>query len=179
MIILYILLGLVALAVVIIIVLASGKPDAFRIERNRLINAPAERIFAEVVDLARWANWSPWEKKDPAMRREMSAVTAGPGATYEWWGNKDVGHGKMTVLEATPHARIRIDLQFISPFEAHNEAAFTFTAEGTATRVNWAMTGKSNFIGKVMCLFFDMEKMVGPDFEAGLDALKARTEAAG
>lgn len=174
----YGLLGLAALAILVVIVLAAGKPAAFRIERNRLIDAPAERIFAEIADLARWAHWSPWEKKDPAMKREMSAVTAGPGATYEWWGNKHVGHGKMTVLEATPHSRIRIELHFISPFEAHHEAEFTLVQQDGSTRVNWAMTGRNNFIGMVMCLFFDMEKMVGPDFEAGLSALKANTEKA-
>lgn len=174
----YILLGLLALAIVVILALAASKPADFRIERNRLIEAPAERIFAEVADLGRWANWSPWEKKDPNMKREMSAVTAGQGATYEWWGNKDVGHGKMTVLEATPHSRVRIGLHFIDPFEAQNEAEFTFTSEGGATRVNWAMTGKSNLMGRVMCLFMDMEKMVGPDFEAGLNSLKTNAEKA-
>lgn len=172
----YFLLGLLVLAVSAVLVKAARKPDYFRIERSLQIEAPAERIFAEVNDLACWTNWSPWEKKDPAMKREMSAFTAGPGATYEWWGNKQVGHGRMTIVDTMPPERIRIALHFIDPFEARNEATFTFTSAGSGTQVNWAMTGKNNFMGKVMCLFFDMESMVGPDFEAGLKALKANAE---
>jgi hypothetical protein len=33
------------------------------------------------------------------------------------------------------------------------------------------------FMSKVMCLFFDMDRMVGKDFEQGLSDLKATAEA--
>ena len=45
-----------------------------------------------------------------------------------------------------------------------------------STTVTWAMYGKSNFLSKVMCTFMSMDKMVGPDFEAGLASLKAVAE---
>ena len=175
----YALLGILALAALVLIVVAMGRPDSFRIERQCVINAPASRIFAELNDFSRWPGWSPWEKKDPAMKRQLSANTAGEGATYEWWGNKDVGHGRMTITESTPDTRLLIQLHFITPFEAQNVTEFTLVPEGGGMRLTWSMTGKSNFIAKVMCLFFDMEKMVGPDFEAGLMKLKATAEQAG
>jgi uncharacterized protein YndB with AHSA1/START domain len=168
----YIVLGDIAVLILIVIAIAMSKPADFRIQRSAVIQAPASRIFAHINDFVAWRAWSPWEKKDPVMQRELSPATSGKGATYEWRGDKNVGHGRMTILESIPDSRILIQLDFISPFEAHNQAEFLLTPEGTGTKVNWAMTGKSNFISRIMCVFFDMEKMVGPDFEAGLAELK-------
>ena len=36
--------------------------------------------------------------------------------------------------------------------------------------------GQNNFMSKIMNVFMDMDKMVGPDFEAGLANLKAAAE---
>ena len=38
------------------------------------------------------------------------------------------------------------------------------------------MEGQCNFISKIMQVFVTMDKMVGPDFEAGLANLKAAAE---
>ena len=40
------------------------------------------------------------------------------------------------------------------------------------------MTGKNNFIAKAMCMFMNMDKMIGGQFEKGLAAMKAVAEAA-
>jgi len=164
------------LAIIVILALASGKPAVFRVERSATIKADAVRIFALINDLKSWGLWSPWEKKDPNLKREFSANTIGVGASYEWWGNKDVGHGRMEILESVPSSRIVIKLDFISPFEAHNTAEFTLTSKDGATHVHWVMHGPNTFMGKVMSVFMDMDKMVGPDFEAGLAGLRAQTE---
>src|SRR5687768_11304821 len=87
-----ILLGLAAVIVVLAIVV-STRPDKYRVERSAKIAAPAEVVFASVSDLRAWQEWSPWEKRDPAMRRTFSSATSGVGASYEWAGNKDVGTG--------------------------------------------------------------------------------------
>jgi hypothetical protein len=61
--------------------------------------------------------------------------------------------------------------------EASNIAEFDLQPKGDATDVTWAMHGPMPFISKVMCVFFDLDKMVGPDFEKGLAQLKAVSEA--
>lgn len=170
---------IVIIVVVIVIgisVYASTKPDTFSIVRKLKINASPEKIFAEVNDFNRWKFWSPWEKKDPAMQRTYSGTAAGVGTVYEWSGDKNVGQGRMEVLESSAPQKIIIKLDFFKPFEAHNIAEFTFTQDGRGTLVTWEMHGPQPFISKLMCVFMDMDKMVGPDFEAGLANLKKLTE---
>jgi hypothetical protein len=168
--------ALIAIAVVILIgvlvALAARRPNEFRIERRMVIPASADAIFPLVNDLAAWRGWSPWEKKDPAMQRNYSAQTAGMGASYEWLGNREVGQGRMTVIESLPGERVRIRMDFLAPFRITHEAEFIFKRSGDGTEVVWAMMGKHPFIGKIMCLFYNPDDMVGRDFEAGLNALK-------
>jgi carbon monoxide dehydrogenase subunit G len=173
------------LAVIVVVVLvviagvliyASTRPDSFRVQRSASIKAPPQKIFPLIDDLKAWAGWSPYEKKDPAMKRSFGPITAGKGATYEWAGDKNVGQGRMEILEAQPSSKVLIKLDFIKPFEAHNMAEFTLEPKGDTTQVTWAIFGPSAYITKVMGLFFNMDTMIGKDFEAGLADLKAAAE---
>ena len=155
---------------------AATKPNTFRVRRSAGIKAPPEQIFPLINDYRNWASWSPYETKDPAMKRNFGPVTAGKGATYAWEGNKEVGKGGMAILESTPPSRITIKLDFIAPFEAHNIVEFTLVPQGENTRVIWAMQGPAPFISKLMQVFFSMDNMVGKDFEAGLARMKAVVE---
>ncbi len=173
-----ILLGLVAVivvAVVIVLILAARQPDEFRIQRTATINAPAEKIVPHIADFHQWSAWSPYEHLDPAMQRTFGGAPAGKGAIYEWSGNSDVGQGRMEILDATPD-KVSIKLDFHKPMEASNVAEFALQPKGDATDVTWAMYGSMPFISKIMCVFFDMDKMIGPDFEKGLAALKTVSE---
>lgn len=166
----------IVLAAVGLLVYAAMQPDDFRIQRTATVKAPPERIYPLIADLRAWGPWSPWEKKDPAMKRTFSGPDSGVGAAYGWEGDKNVGTGKMTILEATPPGKVVIKLEFLKPFEATNTAEFTLTPQGDSTAIVWAMYGKNNFLSKLVCVFMDMEKMVGPDFEAGLAGLKVLAE---
>ena len=110
------------------------------------------------------------------MKRTYSGTPKGKGTVYDWDGNKNVGLGRMEITDSAP-AKIVIRLDFLKPFEAHNTAEFTLAQQGESTQVTWAMYGPSPFMSKLMGLFFNMEKMVGPDFEAGLVNLKSAAEA--
>jgi len=158
-----------------VLVLAGMKPDTFRVERAARIEAPPQRIFGLINDFRNWASWSPWEKMDPALKRTYSGPPSGKGAVYEWDGNKKVGQGRMEIVDAAP-SRIAIKLDFLRPFEAHNNVVFTLTPQGDATLVTWAMQGPLPYLGKVMHVFMNMDRMVGKDFEAGLANLKAAAE---
>ena len=113
---------------------------------------------------------------DPNLRRSYDGPASGPGAIYSWVGSKKVGQGRMEILDAEHPSRLRIKLDFLKPFEAHNTTDFTLTKKGSATQVNWAMHGQSPFMFKLMHMFFDMDKMVGKDFEKGLANMKAVAE---
>jgi uncharacterized protein YndB with AHSA1/START domain len=167
---------LLVIVVAAVLGVAATKPDAFRVERTASIKAPPDKIFALINDLHGWGAWSPYEKKDPAMKRTFSGAASGKGAVYEWDGNKNVGKGRMEITETSPPSRILIKLDFISPFEGHNTAEFTMVPKGDATSVTWAMDGPAPFVSKVMQVFINLDSMIGKDFEEGLANLKSLAE---
>lgn len=171
-----IILFVIAALVIGVLAFAATKPDTFRVERKAVIQAPPEKVFALLNDFKQWSSWSPWEKKDPAMQRTFGAVSAGPGATYAWSGNKDVGQGSMTLTESVPPSRLVLKLDFIAPFEAHNTVTFTLSSQGGATTLTWGMEGPTPYFAKIIHVFINMDRMVGGDFEAGLARLKVLAE---
>ena len=168
----------VAAIIVVFVVVVALQPSEFRIVRSATISAPAPAVFAQVNDFHNWEAWSPWAKLDPAAKATFEGPSAGTGAIFKWAGNKEVGEGSMTITESRPSDLIRIKLEFLTPFEATNSAEFTFKPEGNRTAVTWSMEGKNNFIAKAVCLFMNIDKMVGGQFEQGLAQMKAVVEAA-
>jgi hypothetical protein len=156
----------------------ATRPDAYHVERSTTVAAPVATVFGVVDDLATWKDWSPWDKRDPAMKKTLTATTTGVGASYAWEGNKEVGKGKMTIVDSRPNERVAQKLEFIEPFQSVAEVSFAFkTNSPDSTKVTWAMDGKHNFISKAMCVIKPMDKMIGPDFEDGLTGLKRVAEA--
>ena len=166
----------IVVAIAGILIFAATKPDTFRVERSIAIKAPPEKIFPLINDFKRWDAWSPWEKKDPAMKRTYGSATSGKGAHYAWQGNSDVGQGSMDIVESVPSSKVALKLDFVKPFEGHNIAEFMLQPKGDSTLVTWAMHGPCSYIGKLMSVFIDVEEMVGKDFEAGLANLKSIAE---
>jgi hypothetical protein len=154
----------------------ATRPEEFSVSRSATFAAPAPAVFAQVNELKKWQAWSPWAKKDPQMKQIYEGPAAGAGAVTSWVGNQDVGEGRMTILESRPAELVRFKLEFFKPFAATNSAEFAFKEEGGRTAVTWSMRGRNNFVGKAMCLVFDMDKMVGGDFEAGLAGIRAIVE---
>ena len=163
-------------AAVAVVAYASTRPDAFRVQRSTSIKAPADKIFPLINDYRNWPQWSPYENRDPDMKRTFSGAPSGKGAKYAWEGNKNVGSGEMEIIDTVPPNKILIKLDFIKPFEGHNVATFAFEPKGETTQVSWTMTGPSAYVTKVMGVFFDMDKMIGDDFAVGLANLKAQAE---
>lgn len=176
--ILLIALGIAVLAVTFVLLLAARQPDTFRVQRSTLMAASAERIFPLIADVRQMNTWNPFARKDPAIRITYSGPATGPGAAYTFEGNKEVGTGSLRVTEMAVPIRVAMKLDMTAPMEAHNDILFTLVPEGGATRVTWAMQGPCPFLGKVMGVLFDMDKMVGGAFEEGLADLKIRAEGA-
>ena len=173
---------LVKILIAVIIVLAAlaafvaTRPAEFRVTRSASIAAPAPAVFVHVNELRNWPAWSPWARKDPQMKQTYEGPPAGTGAVTSWMGNKDVGEGRMSIVESRPAELIRFKLEFFKPFAATNSAEFSFKEEGGRTAVTWSMRGQNNFVGKAMGVVFDFDKMIGADFEAGLASLKTVLE---
>jgi uncharacterized protein YndB with AHSA1/START domain len=173
-------LAIIAIVIVALlaalVLFASTRPNSFEVRRTANIRAPADRIFPLLNDFQRWGAWSPYEKKDPAMRRTFSGAVTGKGAVYTFEGNGQVGAGRLEITEVSPPTKVALTLDMIKPMKGHNEIVFTLEPTGDATMVTWAMRGSSPFLAKVMHLFFNMDRMIGRDFETGLANLKANAE---
>jgi hypothetical protein len=167
--------AILAVAIAAVLILAAMKPDTFVVQRTTLINAPADKIHPLINDYKNWSLWSPYEKIDPAMKRSFSGAQSGKGSIYEWEGNKNIGSGRMEILDASP-TRIGIKLDFLAPFEAHNMAEFTMKPEGGATKVTWTMRGPIPYKFKIMHVIMNMDKMVGNQFAEGLTNMKEVAE---
>src|ERR1700754_4138477 len=165
-----------AIIIAVILILAATKPDHFRVERSATVNAPADKVYPLIADFHEWRKWSPWEERDPALKRTYSGAERGKGAVYAWEGNKNVGSGRMEILDANQPSKIVIKLDFLKPFEAHNTAEFTMLPQGSATNVTWVMHGPAPFMSKLMQVFMNMDRMIGKDFETGLANLRTISE---
>lgn len=176
---------LVKILIAVVLILAAlaayvaTRPAEFRVSRAASIAAPAPAVFAQVNELRKWQAWSPWAKKDPQMKQAYEGPPAGTGAITSWMGNKDVGEGRMTIVESRPNELVRFKLEFFKPFAATNSAEFSFHEEGGRTAVTWSMSGQNNFVGKAMSVVFDFDQMIGADFDAGLASLKTIVEKRG
>ena len=168
--------AVVVLGIAVVLILAATRPDTFRIARTTTIKAPPEKIFPLINDFRNWTSWSPYEQKDPDMRRSYGSTTSGRGAVYEWDGDKNVGAGRITITDASPSSMVRLNLDMLKPFEAHNVVEFTLDPRGGETAVTWAMNGGVPYLAKIVHVFFNMDRMVGGDFETGLANMKAAAE---
>lgn len=168
-------MGLGAVLLLLVIVIAL-QPATFHVERSIEMLTSPEVVRAQVNDFHAWHAWSPWERLDPNMQRNYGGAPMGVGAEYGWHGNQQVGEGRMTIEQSDP-GRIQIKLEFLKPFPATNTATFTFAKTANGTKTTWAMDGRNNFVGKAFHLVIGLDKMIGPDFERGLVAMKTTAEA--
>jgi uncharacterized protein YndB with AHSA1/START domain len=172
-----IILGVIVLVVAGVAAYAAAtQPDTFRVTRSLDIAAPPEKIYPILTDFRRSGEWSPYEKLDPDMKRTYSGAATGKGAVYVWDGDGNAGAGRMEIVEATPGQSVTLKLDFERPFEASNVVEYKLQPKGSATQVSWDMHGPMPFISKVMCVFVDLDTMIGKDFETGLANLKALAE---
>jgi hypothetical protein len=164
----------VALAV-IMFAYALMQPDRFEVRRSTDIAASADAIFPLINDLHSFNTWNPFEKRDPNIKGTYAGPDSGSGASYAFESSVS-GAGRVEIVEALPSSKVIMRLTMIKPIAADNRVSFTLQPEGDTTRVTWAMDGDVPFVGKIMHLVFNMDKMVGREFEAGLADLRAMAE---
>lgn len=164
------------LAVLAIIAFAARRPDTFEVRRATRIAAPADRIFPMIADLRAMNTWNPFVEPDPAIEITYSGPPAGKGAVHTWRGNRNVGEGRIEIIDAASPSKVAMQLDMLKPMKASNAVTFTLRPDGNATEVTWTMTGRQMLMGKIMTLFIDCDRMVGGQFEKGLAKLKTIAE---
>lgn len=166
----------IAVVILVFLIIVAMQPADYQVTRSTTVATPPDLVFLHVNELKKWAAWNPWEKLDPNMKLTYDGPASGAGASYSWVGNSDVGEGRMTITDSRLNESVKTKLEFFKPMVGVSDAEFTFKPQGNQTEVTWAMTGKNNFIAKAFCMFMDMDKMIGGQFEKGLADLKSMAE---
>ena len=166
----------IAIVALLAVIVAGGLllSPKFTLSRTTTIHAAPDKIYTLIADPRGWKAWSAWNQRDPGMAIEYSGPASGAGAVWAW-KSKSQGDGRMTFTTAEPPKRLGYEL-FFPDFGTTSTGDFRLEANGGATQVTWSMNGDmgGNPIYRWMGLF--MDKMVGPDFDAGLSNLKALAE---
>jgi len=147
------------------------RPANYHVERSVTILAPADRLFDQVNDLHRFNTWNPFLKADPQAKLIYSGAESGLGAVNSWDGNRDLGAGSATITESLPGQLVRMRMDWKRPMEGVATVEFHFRPTSDGTVVTWAMHGENGFLGKLISVFLDMDRMCGPQFESGLAGL--------
>ncbi|QSQ23341.1 SRPBCC family protein [Pyxidicoccus parkwayensis] len=169
-------LGGLAAAILLFVGFVATRPAEFTVQRSATLPVQADVAFSIVNDFHRWPEWSPWDKLDPNMKTTFTGAESGQGAVYSWVGNDKAGEGRMSIEESKANELVRIKLEFIKPFPSTAITTFAFKPAEGGTEVSWTMAGQNDFMGKLFCVFIDMDKMVGGDFERGLASMKTAAE---
>jgi uncharacterized protein YndB with AHSA1/START domain len=169
----------VAVALAALLGFAATRPDSFSMQRSTTIAAPPEKVFALINDLKGFNTWNPFVLKYPESKLAYEGSgTAGVGAAYTWKGEQ-AGSGRMEIVESLAPTRVVATLAFTAPMVTTNRVEFTLVPQAAptaGTQVTWTMSGPMPFLSKLVSVFMSFDRMVGPDFEAGLAQLKALAE---
>ncbi len=173
MIVLYIILGIIALFLLAGLVISKD----ISATKEIVINKPIGEVFNYIKYLKNQQNFSKWATLDPAMKNEFRGTDGQPGFVNSWSGNKKVGVGEQEITAIEEGKALHTDLRFIKPFKSFAKATMTTAAAGAnSTKVIWGFESKMNYPMNVMKLFMNMSEMVGKDFSTGLSNLKTLLE---
>ncbi|MDB5342841.1 MAG: hypothetical protein JWP89_1218 [Schlesneria sp.] len=153
-------------------------PDDFTVARSITIDASPEQLFPWINNLKKTHQWSPWTKLDPNAKYTFEGPEEGTGASHAWVGNDKMGEGKMTITDSQPNKEVTSKLEFKKPMEDTSTVKLALLPEGEKTKVTWSMSGHyGNLFQKAICCLMNMDKMVGGNFEEGLNNLKTTVAA--
>jgi uncharacterized protein YndB with AHSA1/START domain len=146
----------------------------YHLERSVIVEAPADTVYGLVADPHQWPTWTVWNRRDPGMKISYFGEPSGAGSGWSWQSATE-GDGKMTLTAVTPGQRVAYDLYF-PDMDSTSTGEVRFELDGRGTRVTWTLDGDmgANPLYRWMGLL--MDRLVGPDFEAGLANLKAVAE---
>lgn len=160
--------------VLIVLILGVIAPSHTHVERSTIVNAPYDHVWSYVSNFEGMEKWSPWRELDPNQSTTIENDGA-VGALYTWSGNDSVGKGEQTITNITEN-EVVTHLHFLEPFDAQADATTTLEESEDGVKVTWSYDADSPFPMNAMNLFMNMDEMLGPDFQKGMDKLKVIAE---
>ncbi|HAP02071.1 MAG TPA: polyketide cyclase [Bacteroidetes bacterium] len=171
---LFTIIGIIALGLITAAVVKSD----YAVTREVTISKPKQQVFDYIKFIGNQDNYSVWNNKDPKMKKEKRGTDGTVGFVASWDSEmKDVGKGEQEIKAIKDGERIDMELRFMKPFTATDNAFMTTEAlDSTTTKVQWGFNGKMPYPMNLMLLFMNMDKMLGDDLQKGLDNLKVVME---
>jgi uncharacterized protein YndB with AHSA1/START domain len=150
-------------------------PAQYHVERSITVNAPPDKVFAIASSFKTWESWTAWNlQMDPTLQRSISGTDSAVGSTMSWEGKK-AGQGEMKLTKVTSPQEFSYDLEF-DHGRYKSVGTMTFQPSGEGTTVLWTDEGSMGGNPFLHWMGLAMDKMIGPDFEKGLQGLKALAE---
>lgn len=173
-----IILILLGVIIAIALIAAIFLPNSYEVQRKIIIKKPANMVFYQIADFKNWEKWSPWNASDKDAKFTFAGQDGKVGSKMMWDGDT-IGKGSMTITKIHEFDRIETDLELIHPWSMKSHEFFTFDHGHGNTLLTWYDVGKLSYpLGRIMNLFYNMDKLMGPDFEKGLKNIKALLEKA-
>lgn len=149
-------------------------PSTYEVKRQVSINASAPEVYANIVNLKAWREWSVWYERDPNMKVTFSGPDSNVGMKSSWLSETE-GNGVMTLTQVNENQMVEYDLQF-PDMGFGSVGVLTLQEENGGTLVVWTNTGEIGYNPIFRYFGLMMDGMIGPDFEAGLANLKEKLE---
>src|ERR1035438_5853550 len=107
-------IGIVIISIIVLLVVVSFfLPSKMHVQRSMVMNASAENVYYQINTLKNWEKWSPWHKKDSAMKLIYEGPAEGIGAKYTWESEvSDVGKGNLSIKDSKPDETIVCNMVF-------------------------------------------------------------------
>ncbi|SNR43420.1 Polyketide cyclase / dehydrase and lipid transport [Maribacter sedimenticola] len=173
----YTLIIILGIVLFIVLVLALIAPKNYHVYRSIELNHPTSKVWEHIKYLEKQTQWSPWSRKDPNMEQKIIGTDGTVGAVSYWNGNKEVGEGEQEITKIVEGKRVEQDLRFLKPYKSESECYMDLIELGpNKSKLTWGFAGQNKFPMSIMMLFMNMDKMVGKDFEQGLQNLKAQLQ---
>jgi len=161
----------------VIIYLIIIAPKDYLVERSIVIDRPCVGVFNYLKFIKNQDHWSPWKKKDLSMKQDYVGTDGEVGFIAKWEGNDEVGKGEQEIIAISENDIIESELRFLKPWKSISKALIKVEDIGLMqTKVTWSFSGNNEFPSNLFMLFYNMDKVVGKDFEDGLKSLKTLLE---
>ena len=102
----------------------------------------------------------------------------GPGSSYYWSGNDQVGAGRVTLISAGD-GKVDVEMEVRKPSPSSSDHHFTVAPDGDGTLVTWSVSGEKDASGKAFGFFAVPADEMGSDMEKSLARLSAVVVAEG
>ena len=141
---------LLMMAFVILSVYLSTLSGKYEVYRSRLIKAPSEVLFNDLVDFKNWKDWGPWHELDSTLVVTYAGQTSGIGGSYSW-SSEFQGSGMIKTLKTDEFNKIEQEIIYQTAFgEMRSSVYWHIEEREKGSTITWTIKGEMPFFMRFM-----------------------------